>query len=42
MAKGEIPVAVRLCLVIGEITGVRMIEKMDGESGHLVMHVGQL
>ena len=42
LLEGENPVAVRLCLVIGEITGVRMIEKMDGESGHLVMHVGQL
>ncbi len=37
--EGENPVAVRLTIVIGEIADVRLTEKKDPESEHLIMHV---
>ena len=39
LVEGGCPIQNRLVTVVGEIAGVRMIERLDEESGHLVMNV---
>ena len=36
------PVQTRLVILVGEITGVSMVEGLDGASGHLVVKVDPL
>ena len=39
LIEGGNPILARLAIVVGEITGVRMVERLDEESGHLVINV---
>jgi predicted DNA-binding protein with PD1-like motif len=39
LIEGGCPIQNRLVTVVGEIAGVRMIERLDEESGHMVMNV---
>ncbi len=39
LIEGGCPIQTRLVTVVGEITGVRMTERLDEESGHLVINV---
>jgi len=42
LIEGGNPIQTRLVIVIGEIAGVRMVERLDEKSGHLVMNVEPL
>jgi hypothetical protein len=40
--RGGNPIQTRLVIVVGEVAGVRMVERLDEESGHLVMNIEPL
>jgi predicted DNA-binding protein with PD1-like motif len=42
LIEGGNPVQTRLVIVVGEIAGVRMAERLDEASGHLIMNVEPL
>ena len=42
LIEGGNPVQTRLVILVGEIAGVRMVERLDDASGHLVMNVEPL
>ncbi len=42
LIEGGNPIQTRLVIVVGEIAGVRMVERLDEESGHLIMNVEPL
>jgi len=42
LIEGGNPVQTRLVIAIGEIAGVRMVERLDEASGHLIMNVEPL
>jgi len=42
LIEGGCPVSTRLVTVIGEIADVSLIERLDPESGHLLLHVEPL
>jgi predicted DNA-binding protein with PD1-like motif len=37
LIEGGSPIATRLVTVLGEITGVKVVERLDKQSGHLVV-----
>ena len=42
LIEGGNPIQTRLVMVVGEIAGVRMVERLDEKSGHLIMNVEPL
>jgi len=42
LIEGGNPVQTRLVIMLGEVAGVRMVERLDEVSGHLVMNVEPL
>jgi predicted DNA-binding protein with PD1-like motif len=42
LIEGGNPIQTRLVIVVGEIAGVRMVERLDEASGHLIMNVEPL
>lgn len=42
LIEGGNPIQTRLIILVGEIAGVRMVERLDEESGHLIMNVEPL
>lgn len=42
LVEGGNPIQTRLVILVGEIAGVRMVERLDEESGHLIMSVEPL
>ena len=42
LIEGGNPIQTRLVMVVGEIAGVRMVERLDEKSGHLIMNIEPL
>lgn len=42
LIEGGNPIQTRLVILVGEIAGVKMVERLDEESGHLIMNVEPL